>query len=99
MTTYTATRTRKHFGTVTFTWTGGMYVDVAFNGQNLDVINVLDRDSNNPIKTRADFNAEVRDYMADGAALVDYFCEAAANTANYSATEAEAWLARHPKTA
>lgn len=37
--------------------------------------------------------------MADGAALVDYFCEAAANTANYSATEAEAWLARHPKTA
>lgn len=71
---WTTTRTRKGYGTVRFTYTGGMYIDVAFNGHATDVINVMDyRDGSYRVSTREDFTREVREYMADAQNLADQF--------------------------
>lgn len=71
---WTTTRTRKGYGTVRFTYTGSMYIDVAFNGHTTDVINVMDyRDGSYRVSTREDFTREVREYMADAQNLADQF--------------------------
>lgn len=68
---------RSHNGvTIDFKWTGGMYVDVSYNGNGADVINVLDYstdtnrlfDSSDPA---AAFYAEVKEYMRDTEYLED----------------------------
>lgn len=71
---WTTTRTRKGYGTVRFTYTGGMYIDVAFNGHATDVINVKNyADDTYRVSTREDFTREVREYMADAQNLADQF--------------------------
>lgn len=69
---------RSHNGvSIDFKWTGGMYIDVSYNGNGADVINVLDYSTGeNRLLCSSDpaaaFVAEVNEYMKDTEYLEEF---------------------------